>query len=76
MKFRKKPIVIEAFQWWPNMKSYGGVIHQDPDDDYGVIDTLEGTMRVGAGDWIITGVAGEVYPCKDSIFQATYEAVE
>jgi hypothetical protein len=39
------------------------------------IDTLEGTMIAGLRDWVIRGVAGEHYPCKDSIFQATYEAV-
>jgi len=41
-----------------------------------VIDTLEGQHRVSPGDWIITGVAGEKYPCKPHIFEQTYEAVE
>jgi hypothetical protein len=40
------------------------------------IDTLEGTMRADAGDFIIKGVQGEFYPCKPDIFEATYEAVE
>jgi hypothetical protein len=40
-----------------------------------VIDTLEGTMRVNVGDWIITGIKGEKYPCKPDIFEATYELV-
>lgn len=39
------------------------------------IETLEGTMRASLGDWIIKGVAGEFYPCKPDIFEATYEAV-
>lgn len=43
---------------------------------HGVIETLEGVHLVCPGDWIITGVAGEYYPCKDPIFRATYEAVE
>jgi len=40
-----------------------------------VIQTLEGTMQASPGDWIIRGVAGEFYPCKPDIFEATYEAV-
>lgn len=60
MKFRKKPVVIEA---------YRTMVPQD-------IQTLEGVMHANAGDWIITGVKGECYPCKPDIFEATYEAVE
>jgi len=59
-KFRKKPVVIEAFQ-----TSVG----RD-------IETLEGTMHANPGDWIITGIKGERYPCKDEIFRQTYEPVE
>ena len=40
------------------------------------VSTLEGTMNVALGDWIILGVEGELYPCKHSIFEATYEEVE
>lgn len=43
--------------------------------DHGWIDTLEGGHRVCPGDWIITGIKGEHYPCKPDIFAATYEAV-
>ena len=43
---------------------------------HGFIDTLEGGHRVCPGDWIITGIQGEHYPCKPDIFEATYEAVE
>lgn len=39
------------------------------------IDTLEGTMRATAGDYVIRGVKGEFYPCKPDIFEATYELV-
>jgi len=42
---------------------------------WGYIETLEGNHHVIAGDWIITGVKGEKYPCKDEIFKATYEPV-
>jgi len=41
-----------------------------------MIHTLEEPMRADVGDWIIKGVAGEFYPCKNDIFQATYEAVD
>lgn len=41
-----------------------------------VIHTLEGDMTASVGDWIIKGIAGEFYPCRDDIFRATYEAVE
>lgn len=59
MKFRKLPVVIEAYQ-----------THAPLD-----IDTREGVMHASAGDWIITGVQGERYPCKPDIFAATYEPV-
>ncbi len=58
-KFRKRPVVIEAYQ-------------TDKDLD---IETLEGTMHANIGDWIITGVNGEQYPCKPDIFEKTYEPV-
>lgn len=71
-KFRKKPVVIEAFQWFISADDRNVVLH----DDLGpYIATLEGPMRVSPGDWIITGVKGERYPCKPDIFEATYEAV-
>lgn len=60
MKFRKKPVVIDAEQTQQIVK----------------IKTLEGTMFAQPGDWIITGVKGERYPCKPDIFEATYEKVE
>ncbi len=60
MKFRKKPVVIDAIRLTEKV----------------TIQTLEGTMVGEAGDWLITGVAGEKYPCKNSIFEATYEAVD
>ena len=59
-KYRKKPVVIEAYQA----------------DTHGIIHTLEGDMQYDPSDWIITGVKGEQYPCKDDIFKATYEAVD
>lgn len=43
---------------------------------HGYIDTLEGVHIVCPGDWVITGLKGEYYPCKPDIFEATYEKVE
>jgi hypothetical protein len=40
------------------------------------VDTLEGSMMVSIGDWIIKGVEGEFYPCKDSVFKKTYDEVK
>lgn len=54
----------------PEMRvAWGGYAREFPG-----IETLEGVMRVTPGDWIITGIAGEHYPCKPDIFAATYEA--
>jgi len=121
MKFRKKPVVVEATQWFKNgdhpldynndqdgfengrliriskkqrrahnwegevvgyfrnpevsgereCNQCGKIMHE-----HGWIDTLEGGHIVCPGDWIITGVAGEHYPCKPAIFEATYEREE
>lgn len=77
-KYRKKPVVIEAWQnsdenvfpvWLANVdvgREPGGVI---------LINTLEGVMKAMPGDYIIKGVQGEVYPIKADIFEATYEVV-
>jgi hypothetical protein len=119
MKFKKKPVVIEANQWFKNgdhpldySKVHGGFeddvwrefspeLRKDKDwegdivrryrtpeldgqtackqcgdimHNHGWIDTLEGGHIVCPGDWIITGVKGENYPCKPDIFELTYEA--
>lgn len=78
-KFRKKSVIIEAEQWFPGVK-IDGVIGNPSNNPmlYGqyFVETLEGMMRVRPGDWVITGVQGEKYPCKPDIFEATYEPVE
>jgi hypothetical protein len=120
MKFRKKPVVIEATQWFKsgdhpedNREEFTGsdgkpflgegkVVRyfRNPGvpgtdicrgvksgtmepigcgrmfHDHGWIDTPEGGHTVCPGDWIITGVKGEVYPCKPDIFAATYDPVD
>jgi hypothetical protein len=80
-KYRKKPVIIEAEQFlWPSGKPVppGQMFIEWPveTDERGVyltIPTLEGNHRADSGDWIITGVKGERYPCKPDIFTATYE---
>ena len=58
-KYRKKPAIVEAFHT----------------DEEMVIETLEGNMKANKGDFIIRGVRGELYPCKEDIFHETYEKV-
>jgi hypothetical protein len=90
-KYRKKPIVIEAFQMrverrrdkseWPEWlnrawdKTGEGSLYCVEGGDALFIDTLEGALAVMWGDWIIQGIKGELYPCKPDIFEATYELV-
>lgn len=78
-KYRKKPVVIEATQWF-GVGDHPAVITyptHDPDmAGFGWCPTLEGGHIVTPGDWIITGVKGEHYPCKPDIFEMTYEAAE
>lgn len=88
MKYRKKPVVIEAVQFRPDVHVKWlpeGVIvtkHRPNADNYAYegfefgIETLEGVMKVNWYDYIITGVQGEKYPCRPDIFEATYEKVE
>jgi len=79
-KYRKKPVVIEARQFYANspdaqaVADWGGGYLTD--DGHLVIHTLEGDMTAADGDSIIKGVKGEFYPCKSDIFAATYEPVE
>lgn len=81
MKFRKKPVVIEALKFTgTNLEEVSRFMAPV---DFGVqggllkvyIQTLEGRMECSIGDWIIKGIKGEFYPCKPDIFEATYEAV-
>lgn len=89
-KYRKKPVVIEAFQlnarglvgedWFWNAVSENTIVTHDFGKYYTnpawcEIKTLEGTMIAKAGDYIIRGVNGEIYPCKSEIFHVSYEAV-
>lgn len=86
MKYIKKPVVIEAFEYtgeyvvenWPDwaLQAYSEnqIFYIDFDGMY--IRTLEGLMRVSVGDYVIQGVQGELYPCKPDIFKQTYERLD
>ena len=78
-KFRKKPVVVEAWRWngeWNPDKSKNPVcVCIEETTHVYHIHTLEGTMVLSRGDWIIKEVNGEFYSCKPDIFEATYEAV-
>lgn len=89
-KFRKRPVIVSAEQWrghargpelapmettWENNEQPCEVCNVDL-GKHAIIRTLEGAHRVCPGDWIITGIKGEQYPCKPDIFSATYEPVD
>lgn len=89
-KFRKKPVVIEAFKfyvdpmpdWFMDKVTTNEIILRncdynkyELDEAFCRITTLEGIMEGRGGDYIIKGVNGEIYPCKPDIFDKTYEKV-
>jgi len=84
-QFRKKPVVISAFQFtgdngvdiieWAEDVSDNAMRMGETDQTL-LISTLEGTMEVSKGDYVILGVKSELYPCKPDIFEATYEVVK
>jgi len=85
VKFRKKPVVIEAIQFTGENAQEIMDFTKEPkvprvikwqDGGFISIETLEGTMLANKGDWIICGIKGEFYPCKPDIFEATYEPAE
>jgi hypothetical protein len=76
-KYRKKPVVIQATQWFcKGHKPYWADMEISETDTGFTVNTLEGLMRGSPGDWIIKGVNGEIYPIKPDIFEKTYELVK
>ena len=80
MKYRKKPVIIDAIRWdgspasaYDIKAAFGGGVRVGA----GQLQcrTMEGDLNATPGDYIIQGVKGEVYPCKPDIFEMTYEAV-
>ncbi len=81
-KYRSKVVEIEAWQWDGKATSSdrpewmrGPEIRADHNEQILRIATLEGVMTAQAGDWIIRGTEGELYPCKPSVFERKYEPV-
>lgn len=79
-KYRKRPVVIDAIQFTGSnvavIAEEFGLEWELGTGDRLIIETLEGDMTCQAGDWVIKGVAGECYPCRADIFEATYEPVD
>lgn len=82
--FRKKPVIVSAVQWLRKSpdccdqstgESFVEGVEWDPDTEEPIVRTSEGVMHVVDGDWIIKGVKGEFYPCKDDVFRMTYDYV-
>lgn len=88
MKYKKKPVVVEAFQYDGDLKGADGkyyvpdwaaeayekgIMYYDLTELF--INTLEGTHHVSVGDYIIQGLKGELYPCKPDIFVKTYDVL-
>ncbi len=84
MKYRKKPIVIEAFQlgmddfpqWFLKNNYDNTELSRDVIKNGVIIKTLEGEMLANPGDFVIKGIQGEIYPCKEHVFNLTYELME
>ena len=84
MKYRKKPVVIEAIRYTGDNK--GEIFEFTNKEIINVVSntgyehltvfTLEGNHKADIGDWIIKGVKGEFYPCKPDIFEMTYDVLE
>ncbi len=85
MQYRKRPVIIDAIQYQREKNiiavqdffgdGNGRELLFDSDKNEYFIKTLEGYMYLRRGDWIIKGIKGELYPCKNDIFKATYEKV-
>lgn len=85
MKYRSKPVVIDAWQYkhsdrlvFPDWIGQAFLERKLEYNDFSAIreilvKTLEGTMSCVEGSWIIRGTEGELYPCKDSVFKTKYE---
>jgi hypothetical protein len=70
-RYMKKQVAVDAVQWF-RRGDHPAVVSEAGEEATGHIDTPEGRLRVEHGDWIITGIAGEHYPCKPDIFEKLY----
>ena len=67
----KKPVTVQVVQWFPGIII--PEVNESIDNQSARVETNHGEVLVLPGDWIIEGLDGELYPCKDKVFQATYE---
>ena len=74
-RYMKKQLIVEAVQWFKR-GDHPAVIADPADGSIGYVDTPEGRLKVERGDWIITGIAGENYPCKSDVFGRLYKPVD
>ena len=74
-RYVKNQLVVEAVRWF-KPGDHPAVVTDPEDDSIGYVDTPEGRLRVEPGDWVITGIAGEHYPCKSDVFGRLYRPVE
>lgn len=81
MKFKKKPVIIDAIQWHGDIEDLKPFIEDGMEYTFNIpskklwVRTLEGSMYVKENAWVIRGVHGEFYPCQGDIFEETYEAL-
>jgi hypothetical protein len=79
MKYRKKPVEIEAVKFtgknWGEIETFVPIGRYNSDGTFQIVN-LEGEHTCAIGDFVIKGVKGEFYPCKPDIFELTYEAAE
>lgn len=83
MKYRKRPVEVEAIRWTgQNVSEIGDftgghrTVAYDATSHSLFVATLGGQVRCAAGDWLVRGVGGDYYPCKDAAFEETYEALD
>lgn len=86
MRYRKKPVVIEAMQWMPYTNDYQVIAWLTASEADFVYDKMTQTLKINTmeshnapltvciGDWVIRGIQGEFYPCAPDIFEESYEA--
>lgn len=90
MKYKKKPVVVEAFKWTGDIEQLedpewiveaiknkdAWFINQGTENVKMVIDTLIGDMTANKGDYIVNSMSGVIHPCKPDVFEKTYELAE
>ena len=74
-RYLKNQLAVEASRWFKH-GDHPAVVQDPSDPSIGYVDTPEGRLKVEPGDWVITGIAGETYPCKSDIFGQLYTPID